>query len=571
MRRLVTKRQAAVREECEHRFAVLWQDQERQHFLARSRDIGNYLLPQAGRMLGETDNKAAESRWRHIIDTSGTDALNIATAGLMTYATPPGGEWRSLVLRGMPNPSDALKVWLDQTDDEMEDVLGQSNAYQALYLLYRDLIGFGQGCAIVDFDPQYVLWCYQVQIGDYALAASFRGQIDTLYRELTMPLRQVVKRWGAGSLPQNLRSQWEEKKSKAWEIPVRIVHAIEPRPEQYLQDEEAKQKRLPRLSIEKGWRSVYWVKDSSKEDGLLSEMGYEHFPVLAPRYDTLAGGVYGWGPGCMALAHLRSLQHRQYMIGRLSAWQCDPMTVADTRLEGQPMGPGQTVYIDNAQGKELLSPITPGGDPALALAEVNDIRRMVRSAMGADVYSVVSSLQGGNVREEHIRSLVQEKFTLLGPQTARSFDELPRPLVDLAYSYMERAGRVPELPPEIAQSGGTIDVEFRGVLAHAAMNAKRAATDSFLMGIAQYAEFFPEMRNKVRAFDAATELHETSGAAPNLLRSDEEAERLTQAEAAARAEEAEAVIGAERAKAAKDAGSVKTDERNVVSDAMGAA
>lgn len=563
------RRPHEVREQCEPRKELLWQHPERQHFLNRCRDIVDYLFPHAGPIMGEPNSSAADARWRNIFDTCGTDALNVATAGLMTYATPPGGEWRTLVVRGEAKPHQVVKQWLGEVDDEMEGVFGQSNTYQALYRSYRNLLAFGQGCEIADYDEQFVMWCYPVPIGSFALAASFRGQIDTCYRELTMPLRAVVARWGKKALPKQLAQRWEKDKAKCWEHPVAIVQAIEPRPEQYQQSEESKQKREPQLSIEMPWRSVYWVKDTTKTEGLLSESGYEFFPVLAPRYDVVEDGVYGYGPGCMALSHIRSLQHRHFRLGTLIDWDTDPGLVLPTRMNGKPFGPGAREYADG--GAEIQT-VKPNGKADLLLADINDVRRQIRSAMGADVYSVISGLQGGNIREEHIRALVEEKRTILGPQTARSFDELPRPLVDLAYEYMWRAGRMPEPPPEVvdlAEGGKKVDVEFQGVLARSSAAFKRAANDQFLMGVAQYGEFYPSMRHKVREFDAANEIHETSGAAPNLLRSDEEAQQIANAEAAAKAQAEAIAQGAIQASAAKDAGTVKTNEPNLATAAMG--
>lgn len=567
------KRQLAVREECEYRKDPLWNNRERQHFLTRARDIVDYMLPHAGPIMGEKDGKGADARWKNIFDTCATEALNVSTAGLMTYATPPGGEWRSLKIRGLAKPSDATKQWLGKVDDDMEGVFGQSNLYQTFYLLYRDLIGFGQGCAIVDYDPTYTLWCYQVPIGDYALAASFRGQIDTLYRELVMPLRAVVKRWGKEALSKELRARWERDKSKCWETPITIVQAIEPRPEEYRQSEEAKKDKLPELSEELPWRSVYWEKDTGKHEGLLSEKGYEIFPVLAPRYDVMPGGVYGYGPGCIALAHIRALQHRHFRLGTLIDWDTDPGLILPTRLQGRWFGPGSREYAD---GVTDVQTVKPNGKADLLLADINDVRRQIKAAMGSDVYSVVSGLQTSNVREEHIRALVEEKRTILGPQTARSFDELPRPAVDIGYSYMVKAGKItPESLPEevkkLAQSGGEIDVEFEGVLARSAAAFKRAATDSFVLGAAALVEVFPEIRHKVRVFDVANEIHETSGAAPNLLRSDEEAEERSKAEAAARAQAEAVAQGAVKAKSLADVGGISTTEPNLATKALGVA
>jgi hypothetical protein len=561
------KRQLDIREQCEYRKEPLWNSQERQHFLNRSRDIVDYLLPHAGPVMGERDGKHADARWKNIFDTTATEALRISTAGLMTYAFPQGGEWRTLKLRGQTDSSTETKEWLSKTDDGMEDVFEQANVYQGIAMLARDTKAFGQGVAIVDYDPLYTLWLYHIPIGDYALAASYRGQIDTLYRELVMPLRAVVKRWGKEALSTQLRQRWEKDKSKCWETPVTIVQAIEPRPEEYQQSEEGKQRKDPVLNTEMPWRSVYWERDTGKHEGLLSESGYDVFPVLAPREDVMPGCVYGYGSGCMALAHIRSLQHRHFRLGTLIDWQSDPAAVLPTRMQGQYFGPGSRIYSDS--GAAGIETVTAAGKADLLLADIQDVRRQIRSTMGADVFSMISSLEGGNIRQEHILALKEEKFTILGPQTARFMDELPRPLVDIAFSNMQRHGSVPPMPADLEQSGGIIDIELHGPIARASASAKKLANDSFAFGVAGLAETFPSMRHKVKEFAIADVLHETSGADPSTLRSDEEAQVIADAEAAMRAKADAIAMGGAVAKGLSDAGSVSTTEPNLATQALG--
>lgn len=565
-----TPREIQVREECEHRKKVLWESPKRLHFINRAKDIVDYILPHAGPMLGERDSAAAEARWKNIFDTCATDALRIATAGLMTYAFPHGGEWRTLNLRGVSDPSQEVSDWLGKTDDVMEDLFAQSNVYQGIAMLARDTKAFGQGVAIVDFDELYTLWLYHVPVGDYAVASSPRRQIDTLYRELTMTLRSVVERWGEERLPEGLREKWKEG-PKHWDMAVALVHAIEPRPSSYRQSSEAKGQGLPELNSEMEWRSVYWVRDSAKGDGLLSESGYPLFPVLSPREDVLPDDDYGYGSGCIALSHTRSLQHRHFSLGNLTAWQSDPMKVLPTAARGQPIGPGETIYIDTSNPHAVAAPVDASGKADLLLLEIQDIRRQIESAMGSDVFSMIGSLEGGNIRQEHILALKEEKFTILGPQTARFMDELPRPLIDIAFAWMQRKGNVPEMPQELLENGGVVDIELHGPLARASASAKKLANDSFLYGVVGLLEAFPEMRHKVKPFDAANVIHETSGADPSVIRSDEEAQRIADAEAKAKAEMQDVMLGAERAKSAAAVGSVKTNEPNLMTAALGVA
>jgi hypothetical protein len=560
-------REAQVREQCEHRKETLWKAPDRLHFISRCKDIVDYLLPHAGPMLGERDSSGPDARWRNIFDTTATEAWRVAVAGLMTYAFPNGGEWRSLKMRGIPKPEEASAKWLSSFDDAMEDVFEQANTYQGIATLIGDVKGFGQGVAIVDYDEKYTLWLYHVPVGDYALAASSRGQIDTMYRELTMTMRAVVDRWGEEKLCPTSRQIWNNEGSKCWDKPVAIVHAIEPRPKDHRQPVESKGKGEAELSSEMEWRSVYWERDSNKNDGLLSESGYPLFPVLTPREAVLPGSVYGYGSGAMVVSHIRSLQHRQYALGNLSEWESNPGVVLPTAARNQPFGPGEHLYIDVANPHSVAAPVTPGGKADLILAEINDIRRQIKSGMGADVFSMISSLEGGNIRQEHILALREEKLAILGPQTARVMDELPRPLVDIAAAWMQRAGRMPVPPPEVLELNPEFDIELHGPLARASAAAKKLANDQFTFGVMQRIEGGLESaRHKINVFEDVNALHESCGADPRMLRSDEEADKLQQAEQQARAAAEQAAMLESMAKSGQALGNTDTSKPNALSD-----
>lgn len=560
------KGQIALREECEYTHQSLWQSQERSAWITRSTDIVDVFAPHAASLLVKSPTQADE-RWRHIFDTTATEALDISVAGHMTYATPIGEGWLNLVLRNEPNLTDdgEVSAFLKELMRRMLSVAQQSNTEADFRMLWRAALMVGGGASIVDEDDIYTLWHHHVPIGDYALATSHRGQVDTLYREFSLTLRAAVQQFGLENLCEDSQRKYREG-SKNWNDPIAIVQAIEPRPKGKRRSEDGK----PLANTEMAWRSVYWERDSKKDAGVLRESGYVVFPVLAPRYEAM--GVYGYGPGCIALPHVRSLQHRHHRLAECIDWKTKGLFSAPTMAGGSSQWrPGGRVLIDSPNPQPIRNVVDNNSDINHLLMDIQDVREQVRRVMHADTFTLLSSIDAKNVTAEAVMSKRQEKFDILGPLTSRMLNEMARPWVDICYAYMERRGMVPEIPPVLAELRATIDPEFESVLAKSAKTQKITSLQGFIATSRAIVDLDKRAAHKLKPFDLINSAAKSFDIDPESLRSNDEAQRIADAEAKAQAEADQAAIGAARAQAIKAVGSVPTNQPNLVTDAMGGA
>lgn len=557
-----------AREECEYRLQALFQDQERQAFITRARDICDYMLPHASSLLCNSPSQADE-RWRHIFDTTATEALDISVAGHMTYATPIGVGWLSLVLRNEPDLVDdgEVKAFLQELARRQVTIAQQSNTEADFKLLLRDSLAFGGGASIVDDDDLHTIWHHYVPVGDYALGANFRGQIDTLYRELRVTLKQAADEFGV----QNLCAESQRKYAlgaKHWDEQIDIVHAIEPRSGGKVKGEDGK----PMPSTMMPWRSIYWEKNSKKHDGVLREGGYRVFPVLAPRYDTQGRGLYGYGPGCIALSHVRSLQHRHHRLSEVIDWQTKGLFSAPTLAAGQAnqWRPGGKVLIDSPNQQPIRNVTDNNARLDHLLADIENVREQIRRVLHADTFTLLSSIDAKDVTAEAIREKRQEKMDILGPLTARLLNELPRPWVDIVFAAMEARGMVPPAPQVLIDRRVKIDPEFESVLAKAAKSQKMSALSGFTGFVGVIAQTLDQRAlHKIKSFAIVNAAAKTFDVDADLIRSDAEAQAIADSQAAAQSEADAIEMGATRAGAIRDVGSVKTTEPNLMTEALG--
>jgi hypothetical protein len=131
----------------------------------------------------------------------------------------------------------------------------------------------------------------------------------------------------------------------------------------------------------------------------------------------------------------------------------------------------------------------------------------------------------------------------------RTNDELLDPLVDRAYTLMDRAGLIPTPPEEL--SGVALKVEYISIMAQAQKLVGVVGLDRFLQTTVPLFEVYPEIRHKIEIFQVVDNYGEMLGIDPRVVRSTEDALKRQQADNQAQQEMQQTAQAVEMAKAAK--------------------
>jgi len=198
---------------------------ERSSWEGHWRDIQHYISPRSGRFfLGSTNIGVKKSQ--RIINNAPTQASKTLAAGMMSGLTSPSRPWFRLMT---PDPAmmeiGSVKLWLFAVESRMRDVLARSNLYQCLPNLYRELGDYGTAAMMCEADDAFVCRFTPLTIGSYWLATNDQREVDTLYREIEMTVRQVVQKFGYDACSPNVRSQYD---SQHFENRIVIEHMIQP-------------------------------------------------------------------------------------------------------------------------------------------------------------------------------------------------------------------------------------------------------------------------------------------------------------------------------------------------------
>lgn len=435
-------------------------------------ELSKYYLPRSGRFLVDEKSRG-QKKHNNIVDSTGTRALRVLGAGLMSGMTSPARPWFRL---DPPDPAmrqiEEVREWLDETARVMRRVFNLSNFYRTLHATYEELALYGTAAFVITPDYDDVIRCYPMTAGEYAVGVNDRNVVDSLYREYAMTVGQLVQMFGLDAVTESTRRAY---KNGNLDNTVVVLHVIEPRMES----------RYTPFAYDMPFASIH-MEMSAQTGEYLRVSGYERFPALVPRWSVTPGDVYGNSPGMEGLGDVKQLQHQQMRKGTAIDYQVNPplQAPAGMKLHDLDTLPGGLSFVPIAgQGQGLKSAFEVGLDLNHLLMDIQDVRQRVNATFYADLFLLLSQDDRSGTTAREVIERHEEKLLMLGPVLERLHDELLRPCVDITFDAMMRAQIVP--PPPQALQGRPLSVEFVSVLAQAQRAVGVQSIDRLVSTVAQ--------------------------------------------------------------------------------------
>lgn len=541
----------------QERHAARWASlkTERSSWDSHWKEISTHLLPRSGRFLVSDTNKG-DKRHNNILDSTGSEALDVLAAGMMAGMTSPARPWFRLATPDADlNKSPAVKLWLSQCTRLMLDVFAKSNTYRALHTAYTELGSFGTASNIMMPDFKTVIHSYPLTTGEFCIAQNWKGEPDTLYREFQKPVGNLVSEFGIENVSMLARQLWNKNQLDA---KITVIHAIEPR-----QDRDSRK----RDGLNMPWSSVYF--EPSEKTKVLRESGYKQFPALAARWATAGGDVYGHSPGMNALGDIKQLQHQQLRKAQAIDFKSNPPLQVPSSLKNRDIDrlPGGITYVDQTSTNSAVrSMFEVNLDLNHMLADIQDVRTRIRAAFKADLFLMLANSTNTTMTATEVAERHEEKLLMLGPVVERLHSELLDPLIEITFSQMVEAGIVPPPPPEL--EGMDLKVEFVSMLAQAQRAIATNGIDRYVGNLGQVASFKPDVLDKFNADEWADGYGDMLGVDPQFIVSNDKVALIRADRAKAAQAQQQAAMAEQMAGAAQKLGTVQTDTGNAGNDIM---
>lgn len=530
---------------------------ERATFWAHWQELSTYLLPRSGRFFVQDRNKG----WRRhnaITDNTGTRALRILGAGMMSGATSPARPWFRLATADPDLAKYApVKLWLADTTRLMLEVFQKSNTYRTLHGMYEELGAFGTGVSIVLPDYKNIIHHYPLTTGEYCIAQDYQGNVNTLYREFQKTVHEIVGEFGYENCSNTVKNLYDRGSLDQW---VTIIHAIEPRT-----DRDPKKRDNKNMA----YRSCYFEVCGEKNK-YLRDSGFNDFPAVCPRWAVVGGDIYGNSPGMEALGDIKQLQHEQLRKAQGIDYKTKPPLQVPTSLKNRDveMLPGGVTFVDVANpqaGIRTMFEVTL--DLSHLLDDIRDVRERIKGSFYADLFMMISSSAAdGRMTATEVAERHEEKLLMLGPVLERLHNELLDPLVEMTFARMLEAGVLPPPPQEL--QGQDLNVEFVSMLAQAQRAVGTNSVDRFVGNLGAVAQIKPEVLDKFDADEWADAYSDMLGVDPQLIVPGDKVALIRQQRAQAQQAQAQAEMMAQQAQTAKNLAAAKTDQPSALTNVI---
>lgn len=497
---------------------------ERRNSLRRDRysywqhwqELSQYLLPRRYKWL-ITPNQANRGSPLNasIVNPTGTLAARQLAAGMLSGICSPSRPWFKLGLLGQNfDRASPEQAWLYEVEARMMLILQDSNFYDAMGVVFFDLVVFGTAANIIFEDYEDIIRCYVACPGEYYLTVDSNNRPNGLYREFAKTIGQVVEEFGIENCSDTVKSMAQSASNLSSEII--IFHAIE--------------KNSPRFGVPDKfkWVDCYWEAGSSQHT-ILRKRGFYEQPFMAPRWDVGFNDAYGRSVAMDALPDIRQLQHHSRRKAQGIDKIVTPPMIADISMKNRPasMLPGGVTYVAGlSNGNVGFKPAYSINLPLNDLREdIADIEQRIRDTFFNNLFMTVTNLDTVRSATE-IDARRAEQLVMLGPVLERFDKEALTPVLERLYSIMYRLKLLPEPPPSIA--GNTIQIRFQSMLAESQRAASAAGVERWLMQLGALGAVDATTMDRVKVDEVAPVYGSLMAVPPRLLRNDEELEELRQ-------------------------------------------
>ena len=537
--------------------------QERSSFESHWEELSDNFSPRRGRFLVDDRNDGTRKH-QNIINSAGLQAARVARSGLLAGLMSPARPWFSLeTLNADFMENQEVKVWLHRVEVLLRAMFNESNLYNMAPAMLAETAIFGTGCMTHLDDFEDVGRFYTHTVGSYMIGQTSRYEVNVLGREYTNTTEQMIQEFGLDRVSTQVRNAYDKGEYDKW---WPVTQLIEPNPEADPDKLEAKFKPFRSTHFEPGERM-------NENKGFLRKSGFEEFPAYVPRWGLTGEDVYGTDcPGMIALGDNKALQIEEKRKAQAIDKMVNPPLRGPASLRNSPINtlPGGTnLYAGLSEQK--LEPIYQTNPNIQDLKE--DIQRTenrIKEAFYADLFLAISNMDGIQPRNQlELSQRNEERLLQLGPVLEQFHGEFQDRLIDRSFAQLARAGVLPPAPE--ALGGQALKVKYVSSLAMAQRAVATGGIERLAAFAGQIAQMKPDVLDKIDGDQMVDEYATAIGTSPRLVVPDEVVTDVREQRAMQQAAAQQMAMAQQAASMAAQAGAVKTDERNLVSDSVAAA
>jgi hypothetical protein len=409
-----------------------------------------------------------------IKDSTGLMAVRTCAGGMWSGLTSPSRPWFKLG-KALPwmQIDAAGEDWLKDTQDRLYTVLGQSNFYTIMAQAFKDEIVFGTAPIICYEDFDNVVSFYLPCAGEYFLDIGANLQNNTLYREFTFNVMQIVNMFKIANCPQEVVSLWRDGTMNQEFV---VAHAIEPNTPIRNRKSKTPDQAVHIVPEMFGYREVYWIR-GIKTSKPLSIRGFNGQPNFTLMWSQVSNDPYGHGPCEDCLGDNKQVQLETMRKAEFIGKGVRPPMGASPELKMEPASiiEGNITYFSTDGNKKGFFPLfepNPQWLPAIT-ADITQVNGRIDKCLYVPLFMAISRMEGVQPRNElELSKRDLERLQELGPVITLAEQALEI-MLQRVFDILSRRRMLKPIPPSLR--GVPLKIGFTSIMRLAQRSAESVA------------------------------------------------------------------------------------------------
>jgi hypothetical protein len=482
-----------------------------------------------------------------------TNYLNVCVDGIAGYAMSPNIKWFKLGVHDSGLDEDSgVTQWLEKCEQVMRRTFERCGFYQTSRR-WLELSGiYGQSAILIEElrGQDAPIRFHVPEMQELYLDNNDTGQTETVFRTYWSDIENLVNHYGLNAMHENVQRTYNELQERATpfnrsDTSIKILHAV------YLR--RTGKPDYGEIVENKKWASV--IIDLSHKH-IIKESGYDEFPYAMFFWER-TGKPYGISPTMKAINDIAIYQEAfKSLLVFAEKTANPPIQVPESWRGKENFQPGGLTYFRNPEMR--ASQLEVGTNYPVAENVVQILSQNVREWYNVDFFLMLRNQKSiQNMTATAIAAMQGEQAALLSALVSNLFDGLNL-VIKRTFNILAKKRLLPEMPFALRVQGGSMKVDFLGVLAQAQKAAYEYTGVMDVLAVAgQFAQFgkvdpeFGKVINWIKPETVFRKAIESRGAPADVLRTREEydnfmaginAQEEAQAAQAAQAQANQAVL-----------------------------
>lgn len=421
-------------------------------------------------------------------DSIAQQSLNDYASGWTHSMIPDNERWfeTKKVKFGFNTPR-ATQLKLEKVSDLIYDWFsnGKTKFNSSMFTAFYSKGSVGTGIIYVDWIPERQIPFFKFfPVGHFVLDCNEMGEIDTVFRDVFLSGRHVIKKFGRENLSGDILKEVDSKPDDT----RKVIHYVAP-------NENAG--RLGLFNTNKKFVSI-WIDEKTKE--IVRESGFDMMPYFFTRGKVLTNIPWGFSPFMEVLPEINKLNsYEKYGEQALQLNIAPPYAFPDDDSMNEPvLDPlGITLVDPDASYKpQRLIDHIPMGESE---QKIDQTRQAIKEAMFNDAFKFLMNFRKKERQTTtEIEEIQDERLRRISPASRQDNEEFLDPIIRYVYHLAKNNLPNDHFIHELDDDEEDFDIKFKSPASLIQARIKSNNTQRWLLGtILPMAESEPSIRDVV--------------------------------------------------------------------------